>query len=279
MTSRTRTALVPGPTVTIELSGGDHLHEFTSVWLKAVRGFDPRFESHHCLRGPYLRVHGERVPPMNVPAAYVLPADTTAVYVHGKSAAGAAHDIHAALVPAAGDKLVLPLTVATEEKRRDVARLARLLSEQQWVVASTMPENPHEYTPRKTWADDAEFEFAVRAIRRYGHREKYIPPGAVKAAYTETVFASGSHFVWSGWQPPEITGWINRKPLASPTTACVADQTLAVHDARILPIPDLPDGFGGLPDATTRCRFFQAGVKLFGYVAPDSDVPGCRKEG
>lgn len=39
--------------------------------------------------------------------------------------------------------------------------------------AKTMPENPHWYTLRKTWADDAGFCEAVKFIREYGYTEVY----------------------------------------------------------------------------------------------------------
>jgi hypothetical protein len=262
----TKPALLPGPI--IRISGGDHLHEFTSFSVKAVRSFDATKPGHRCLRGPFLRVDGERTPPMNIATHYLLPANATAVYLFGKSAAGAAHDVHAALVHEPGSQVVLPLSVATPEKQQAVTRLAALLQHAEFVVARTMPENPHCYTRRQTWASDEDFLFAVSAIRRYGHREKYVPPGAVRAAYSETVFASGEHFYWSGYLKPEDTHWINRKVLPVPVLAALVDQTVMVENARLLEIPDLPDGFAGLDTTITRCRHFQAGCHLFGYVAP-----------
>ena len=277
-TRKKKPAPVPGPTVMVELTGAAHLHEFTSFWMKAVRGFDPRFDGGHSLRGPYLRIDGSRVPPMNTPIAYALPPKARALYIFGRSSHGAAHDVHLALAHEPGAQVVLPLTTATDAKRRDVARLASLLQHADFVVARTMPENPHCYTRRLTWAHDADFAFAVEGTRRYGYREKYVPPGAVRAAYSETVFASGEHFYWSGYLPIEATFWINRKPLASPATAGVVDQTLIVHDARLLEIPALPDGFAGLDTTITRCRHFQFGVATFGYERCSADLrPRLRK--
>ena len=270
MTTKTKPALVPGPTLTI--AGGDHLHEFTSLFVKAVQSFDPTKPGHRCLRGPFLRVDGERCPPMNRATAYLLPAKAPMVYLYGKSAVGPTHDVHAALVHEPGAHVVLPLTTATDEKCAEVERLASLLEHAEFMFARTMPENPHWYTRRQTWASDADFLFAVAAIRRYGHREKYIPPGAVRAAYSETVFASGEHFYWSGYLQPADTFWINRKSLASPVTAAVVDQTLLVDDARLLEIPALPDGFAGLDTTSTRCPFFQFAASVFGYTAPDADL-------
>jgi hypothetical protein len=36
-----------------------------------------------------------------------------------------------------------------------------------------MPENPHEYTLRRTWAADTDFVFVVEFIRLHGRRELY----------------------------------------------------------------------------------------------------------
>jgi hypothetical protein len=129
--------------------------------------------------------------------------------------------------------------------------------------------NPHHYTRRKDWADESDFEFCVRGTRLYGHRSPYIPPGQVTAAYSETVFHSGSHFFWSGWQPPAITGWINRKPLPAPVTPEAVDQILRIENARLLAVPELPDAWQGLPREVTSCAFFRFGVATFGYQAID----------
>ena len=258
--------------ITITLSGGSSLHEFLSFSAKLVRGFDPARKDGWCLRGPFVRVHGARTPPMNSPTPYVLPAEAACLFVYGRSSRGAGEDVYAPLVPAPGERVVVPLTVATEEKRRDVERLARLLLEQEWIFARTMPENPHCYSPRKTWGRDEDFVFAVETIRRLGYRQKY-------GTYWETVFAVGEHFYWTGWMPVGSTFWMNRKPLASPVQAeALVDQTFIAENARLLEIPALPDGFAGLDATITRCRHFQAGVHLFGYVAPDTDLrPPLRK--
>ena len=173
---------------------------------------------------------------------------------------------------------MVPLTVATDAKRRDVARAAALLLGAEYVFARTMPENPHYYTPRRTWAHDADFVFALESIRRYGHREKYVPPGETRPAYEEVVFHAGAYFWWGGWLPISACHWINRKSLPAPVTPEVVDQTLIVHDARRLEIPPVPDGFHGLDAATTRCPHFQAGVHLFGYATWD-ERPRLRKKG
>jgi hypothetical protein len=55
----------------------------------------------------------------------------------------------------------------------DFERLARLLQEQEWIFAKTMPENPHHYTLRRKWTDHADFVWAVETIRRHGYCQKY----------------------------------------------------------------------------------------------------------
>jgi len=254
-------AQVPGPTIT--LSGGHSLAEFSSFSVRAIRAFDVSKPVARCLRGPFLRSNGDRVPPMNLATPYHVPVNARAVYIYAKSAAGAAHDVHVPLVYAPGEHVVVPLTSATDEKRQDVARLARLLEEQTWVFAHTMPENPHHYTPRKAWRVDADFAWSVATIRRLGYRQKY-------RTYVETVHDANGFFYWTGYLPIESTFWINRKRLPiGATSSEVVDQTLTAADVRLLDIPTLPDGFAGLDQSITRCRFFQAGVSLFGWPVAD----------
>jgi hypothetical protein len=181
--------------------------------------------------------------------------------------------VHAPLVHAPGETVVLPLTVATDAKRRAFARLATLLGDATYVFARTM-QNPHSYTARRTWSRDDDFVFAVECIRALGYRQKYAPGG-----YWETVLEVGSHFFWSGYLPISSTHWINRKPLpVGPAAEGLVDQTFVASDARLLPIPPLPDGFAGLPESFTTCRNFQWGVSMFGW--PVADIrPRVRKKG
>ena len=100
----------------------------------------------------------------------------------------------------------------------DFDRVAKLLQQQEWIFAKTMPENPHHYTLRRKWASDAEFVWTVELIRRHGYRQKY-----GKSSYT--VLDVGDHFYWTmGW-PIGSSDWgwdrlnkagtilINRKPI------------------------------------------------------------------
>ncbi len=50
--------------------------------------------------------------------------------------------------------------------------MANLLAAE-YRFAKTMPENPHWYTLRKTWTDDAAFVEAVEFIREFGYSEIY----------------------------------------------------------------------------------------------------------
>jgi hypothetical protein len=70
-----------------------------------------------------------------------------------------------------------------------------------------MPENPHWYTLRKTWTDDAAFIEVVEFIRQYGYREKF-------KGNRYTVMDIGGYHYWTmGW-PIKSTILINRKPVA-----------------------------------------------------------------
>lgn len=82
-----------------------------------------------------------------------------------------------------------------------------VLEQAEWRFAKTMPENPHWYTLRKTWGDEAAFARVVEFIRQHGVVERY-PPGS-KNRYT--VLVLDGHKYWTmGW-PVEKTILINRK--------------------------------------------------------------------
>jgi hypothetical protein len=86
----------------------------------------------------------------------------------------------------------------------------------EWTFAKTMPENPHWYTARRTWADQRRFTDAVAFIRDHGY-VGWWPPFQVpwRAPYLNYDFedAEGREwFCWTmGW-PPAETQVINRKP-------------------------------------------------------------------
>lgn len=105
-----------------------------------------------------------------------------------------------------------------EERRAQEERLAALLEAAEWRFAKTMPQNPHWYTLRKTWARDDDFVWAVEQIRLRGYRSKYNG-----SWYTQ--LDVNDHFYWTmGWPIGSFDwGWdrlnaggtilINRKPL------------------------------------------------------------------
>lgn len=242
--------------IVVTLNGGPSLAGFPAFWLRAAVGFDPSAPGATCLRGPYLRVHGSRVPPMNTATPYTLPPSAHAIYVFGRSAGG--EDFHAPLAHAPGERVELPLSPAPPVA--DVERAAHLLATAPWTFAKTMAHNPHEYTQRKHW-HDADFAFCVEHIRRWGYRQQY-------GKGTYVVLDSGDHFHWSmGWPTPS-TILINRKPLDGPAVA-LGEQVFTALDAALVPIPSLPEDFGGVPTAMTICPFFRCGVALFGWPLPD----------
>jgi hypothetical protein len=61
-------------------------------------------------------------------------------------------------------------SLSPEERRAQEERLAALLESAEWRFARTMPQNPHWYTLRKTWALDEDFVWAVEQIRLRGYR-------------------------------------------------------------------------------------------------------------
>lgn len=88
----------------------------------------------------------------------------------------------------------------------ELAEIEALLESAEWRFAKTMPENPHWYTLRKTWGDDAAFARVVEFIRRYGVVEKF-------KGNRYTVMVINGHKCWTmGW-PVEKTILINRKPV------------------------------------------------------------------
>ena len=81
--------------------------------------------------------------------------------------------------------------------------LQTLLEGLKWTFAKTMPENPHFWSARKDWKDDAAFEAAVVHIRKFATREKF-----KKSWYM--VFYAGGWKYWTMGAPIAITTIINR---------------------------------------------------------------------
>ncbi len=122
----------------------------------------------------------------------------------------------------------------------DFEQVARLLHEQQWIFAKTMAHNPHHYTLRRNWTNDADFVWTVETIRRHGYRQKY-----GKAWYT--VLDVNDHFYWTmGWPVGSLDwGWerlnkagtilINRKPLARAATDAVGTDPVTRTEREVTP--------------------------------------------
>lgn len=79
----------------------------------------------------------------------------------------------------------------------------RFVAEHDWIFASTMPHNPHEYTLRRQ-TTTASFEAAVRFIREHGVLEQY-------AGKPYKTLARKDHRYWTMGAPLEDTILINRK--------------------------------------------------------------------
>jgi hypothetical protein len=74
-----------------------------------------------------------------------------------------------------------------------------------WTFATTMPEQPHEYTLRKEH-DPATFEAAVAFIREHGDRRRW-------GRHTHTYYDLDGRTYWTlGW-PVEQTVVLNRADL------------------------------------------------------------------
>src|SRR5438552_2541892 len=92
--------------------------------------------------------------------------------------------------------------------------MSNLLSAE-YRFAKTMPQNPHWYTLRKTWASDAAFVEVVEFMRKYGYLEKY-------EGRKYTMFNLNGFKYWTMGAPINYkngnacTIVINRKPIDYP---------------------------------------------------------------
>jgi 2-polyprenyl-3-methyl-5-hydroxy-6-metoxy-1,4-benzoquinol methylase len=82
--------------------------------------------------------------------------------------------------------------------------IAKLLEAHDWIFAKTMPDNPHEYTLRKRWADQAAFDRVVNGIRRLGYKTLFR-----RRPYTQ--LNVNEHYYWTMGAPVPATILINRK--------------------------------------------------------------------
>lgn len=84
--------------------------------------------------------------------------------------------------------------------------VAEQLTTREFVFAKTMPHNPHHYTLRKFWNNDALFDHVVTTMREYGYKERF-----GKRDYT--MFDVNQHKYWTMGDPLSSTWVLNRKPI------------------------------------------------------------------
>jgi len=86
------------------------------------------------------------------------------------------------------------------ERQAQRERLAHLLESAAWRFARTMPQNPHWYTLRETWARDEDFVWAVEQIRLRGYRHQF-------QGHWYVQFDLNAFVYWSmGWAIAASTG-------------------------------------------------------------------------
>lgn len=81
--------------------------------------------------------------------------------------------------------------------------LCRILEEQDWIFAKTMPTMPHWYTLRKAWERETDFIKAVQLIRQHGIVKHF-------KGRPYTYFQANGHEYWTMGAPIEKTILINR---------------------------------------------------------------------
>lgn len=84
--------------------------------------------------------------------------------------------------------------------------VAEQLTSRPFVFAKTMPHNPHYYTLRKLWNDDALFDKVVLTMREYGYAEIF-------GRRTYTMFDVNQYKYWTMGDPLSSTWVLNRKPV------------------------------------------------------------------
>jgi len=102
-------------------------------------------------------------------------------------------------------EIATAILAATNEEPFD--RFARLVAAMPFQVAVTMPENPHSYTLRRKWDDDADFVFCVNFIRSDGYKARF-------GRYDFPQLDCGEFFYWTMYDDIKDTALFNRKPLS-----------------------------------------------------------------
>jgi hypothetical protein len=93
-----------------------------------------------------------------------------------------------------------------EGRSAQASRIESTLTSHRWIFAKTVPHNPHWYTLRREWADDALFDEVVTYIRVHGINERY-------GGRDYTVLFLGGFKYWTMGSPLDQTILINRKPV------------------------------------------------------------------
>jgi hypothetical protein len=82
-------------------------------------------------------------------------------------------------------------------------KIKSALLKQEYVVAKTMPNNPHQYCLRKKWIGDITFTETVNTMREYGYVEWFYNRQFM-------VYNVGELKYWTMGYPIEVTTLINR---------------------------------------------------------------------
>lgn len=90
------------------------------------------------------------------------------------------------------------------------------LEAHEWIYAKTLAKNPHEYTLRREWEDDALFDEVAHHIKGNGYQYKFYGQW-----YTQ--WDAGEYFYWTDKPPHPSTVLINRKRLGGYSPEQVAE--------------------------------------------------------
>jgi 2-polyprenyl-3-methyl-5-hydroxy-6-metoxy-1,4-benzoquinol methylase len=153
----------------------------------------------------------------------------------------------AKLLPVAAKAAPTPpaVTETPIEHWTNFEKLGHLLQEAQWIFAKTMASNPHWYTLRKKWVNDADFVWVVERIRLCGYKQKFGGSWYVQLDVNDW-------FYWSMGAPLPITILVNRKRISkvAPYDA-IADQYDALFQDEAS-LAEKAQVFGVVGDLTDR---------------------------
>jgi len=90
------------------------------------------------------------------------------------------------------------------EMPKDIAeKIEKALLSQSYIIAKTMPKNPHQYCLRKNWVGEITFEETVNTMRNYGYVEWFWGKPYM-------LYNIGDFKYWTMGYPTEVTILINR---------------------------------------------------------------------